>query len=368
MSSTNRRHGGSNRHPHLTVAPSPDSAASTATSTTSALAEEDAPLSTAGQVTIMLTPEEFMELAEPAGGTLTPSGSDEPIDTPAHEQTDEDEDAAFDRTTPTEQTEIPTPELDAEPAGADSAPEDRTTAEATEKGHWTDDPDPDPHFEQLANMTTAAPRALPAAGSASIDSPPIRPTRRTNSRPAAAANDRPPRRRLRRRNSILVAAAVITMALPAIVIARSSNTNAAHHAQTVAVSREQGLPDIQRSLESISAELVAIARRSVAAGARHGSRQHSASHVQHRAVTHRQSISAVDRPPVATSQTSQTEEITAAPAAPTTAAITSTPAQTVAVTRTSPSATTGHVAKSSSSPDQPPAYGEGGVLGAGHAG
>ncbi len=316
----------------------------------------------------MLTPEEFMELAEPAGRTLTPSGSNEPIDTPAHEQTDEDEDAAFDRTTPTEQTEIPTPELDAEPAGADSAPENRTTAEATEKDHRTDDPDPDPHFEHLANMTTAAPRALAAAGSASIDTAPIRPTRRTNSRPTPAANDRPPRRRQRRRNSILVAAAVITITLPAIVIARSSNTNAAHHAQTVAVSREQGLPDIQRSLESISAELVAIARRSVAAGARHGSRQHSASHVQHRAVTHRQSISAVDRPPVATSQTSQTEEITAAPAAPTTAAITSTPAQTVAVTRTSPSATTGHVAKSSSSPDQPPAYGEGGVLGAGHAG
>src|SRR5664279_4304806 len=59
MSSTNRRHGGSNRPPHLTVAPSPDSTAPTVTSTTSALAEEDAPLSTAGQVTIMLTPEEF---------------------------------------------------------------------------------------------------------------------------------------------------------------------------------------------------------------------------------------------------------------------------------------------------------------------
>ncbi|MGO9792034.1 MAG: hypothetical protein ACLP8S_21785 [Solirubrobacteraceae bacterium] len=365
MSSTNRRHGGSNRPPHLTVAPSPDSTAPTVTSTTSALAEEDAPLSTAGQVTIMLTPEEFMNLAEPGGETLTPSSSNEPIDTPAPEQTDEDEDAAFDRST-TEQTEIPTPELDTEPAGADRAPEDRTTAEATEKDARTDDPDPDPHFEQLANMTTAAPRALAAAGSASIDTPPIRPTRRTSSRAAPARRNRPPRRR--RRNSILVVAAVITITVPAILIARSSNTNAPHQAPTVALSREQGLPDIQRSLEPISAELAAIARRSIAAGARRSSRQHTARHAQHRAMTHRQSISAVDRSAVATSQTSQTGAITAAPAAPTTAAITSTPARTVAVTHTSPAATTGHMAKSSSSPSQPPAYGEGGVLGAGHAG
>jgi hypothetical protein len=143
MSSTNRRHGGSNRPPHLTVAPSPDSTAPTVTSTTSALAEEDAPLSTAGQVTIMLTPEEFMKLADPGGETLTPSSSNEPIDTPAREQTDEDEDedAAFDRST-TEHTEIPTPELDTEPAGAHSAPEDRTTAEDAEKDARTEDPTP----------------------------------------------------------------------------------------------------------------------------------------------------------------------------------------------------------------------------------
>jgi hypothetical protein len=157
---------------------------------------------------------------------------------------------------------------------------------------------------------------------------------------------------------------VITITVPAIVITRSSNTNASHRAPTVALSREQGLPDIQRSLEPISAEIAEIARRSAAAGARHSSPRHTARHVPHRPVKHHQSISAADRPRVATSQTAA---ITAE-AASTRDAITSTPAQTVTVTNTSPVTTTSHVTKRSSAPSQPPAYGEGGVLGAGHSG
>lgn len=367
MSSTNRRNGGSNRPSHLTVAPEPDSARATAVAKRSAQTEEDAPLTTSGQVTITLTREEYMDLVEKPDEASTPtSGTANGFldDTPARERAGAEEDAAFDHSTPIEPTatEPSVPDLDEEQRDTDTGPSCATT-DADEERRF--DRDPDPHFDELAGAGVSAElRGYDPPGSASIDTPPVRTARRSSPRPTPDQPQHGARRRFRRRSILLAPAlAGLAIAVFAIVPARPSHTIAAGSDPAAALVR---LPTFKQALAPSSAEIAALASRATSTGARHSVRQRSAGHAQHRTVTKGHSAPRVGPTALSTSPTNRSAGAAVAPDDPTSSAMGSTPARTVPTS--SPDTTKSSAVTTGSSSPSPPAYGEGGVLGAGHSG
>jgi hypothetical protein len=329
------------------MAPSPaDSAPSSAANDTASSVAEEAPFETSGNVAFMLTPDELADMLEKhqqQSSPSTPTGLLEVPDRRDREEAD-DEDAGGDQ-------------VELEPHAIHELQEDQDSA-------WSAT-DPDPTFEKLALSSTRPARTLDAPGSASIDTAPIRPARRRAPRPAHAR----PRWRaavwVSGRRSILAALVLVGLVVSAIVLQGPSRTAATISRPVASSAPALGLTAFRDAFAPIADDLTSISTRTGAPAAHRGSvrhrptpagRQHHPVRIGHRTAARTaestQSVPTRTAPVTVANSPVNDSPITSAPASP-------------------PPASSGTSSEHSASGDgsaSPPAYGEGGVLGAGHSG
>lgn len=375
MSSHNRRRGPSNRRPaYLQPAPSPDDQTSQ-TQASRALIREPAPRSSSTQtiapagerITVVLDQDEYFALldrADAAGARLLETHDDAALSN----SDNGDDDARLPNGGLPESDDITSGHPESVKTNASAAssspspPPDSDVAPAIAAG---DDDDPDP-FEQLA-LAGDAPRArtVAPAGSASIDIPPS--TRAHHrSRSNTDAGTRPHRQRrtagrrsLRRAGAL--GAVAIASGLVIVTILLGGSSSAPRRASDSQAATALAAPELTAHSDPFAVgyrlTAPAVPRSAHPRAAR---RRPASHHSRTRPRMHRHTATAVTGHASAATQDATAADSTpaAATADPT---VTNTPS--VSERSASPPAQT-----TNTSSANPPAYGEGGILGAGHIG
>lgn len=378
MPPNNRRGGSRRRVSHLKEAPPP------ARQTTRSTAEEEAPFATAGNVAITLTPDEYLELidkgaeqsdagtstgllAVPDGGSRAEvNDEDGPFQSPNQEQQPirDADDAPGDqqargahpgRPAQLDGSTLDEPQQNSPGAGSLAMP----------TGTCADD-DVDPTFEKLAVASaTASPRTLGVRGSAAIDSPPIRPSRKRTPRSSQA---RLRRRSMPRAGRRWVAAAVVVMGSAALSLVLVGMPQRPSH--SAAVSSQQGSLFQFATLGRAGQDPFAPKATTLAAASTQNHEPGARPRPRRSLARQRKALTARRQHPrrAQRRQTAVTPQRTESAAARTSHTTTqSSSAESTPATSPSTSSDSSGASGGGSSAS-PPAYGEGGVLGAGHAG
>lgn len=390
MPSNNRRRGPSNLPPYLR--PAPDEAPDQQNPGAALGDDVDAPWAPSSQVTVTLAQDEYMQLLDRVdriegrpSSLSSPSALLEGPGAQEHEPTD-DEDAPFApvSTAPPARQQLADLELaDEEPSGADAtanpAQLDFPTVDQSREAQQGAPPvlvqthafDPDPTFEKLALGSAGAVPTRPpgaAAGSAAIDTAPIRPARRrgrhlTDVGPEHAAQRLSGQRRIatsvlfsRVRSPRRVAAGA-AVALSVLVLASIVGVVGGHGRAPAAGAKAV------TDAASIGAKPVVETKRTPAPAITTRKRHKQAAHRTHRRSEHRHQQSTPQR----RLRTHAASPVHYAVAASTTTPPTTAPTRT-APTQTTPTAATPTVtAPAPSAPAKQPAFGLGGELGPGHS-
>jgi hypothetical protein len=389
MPANNRRGGPTHRVSHLKEAPPPGAHMPA----TSGAEEEEAPFVTAGNVSITLTPDEYLELVDQGAETRDGDTSIGLVAVPgpaSHDQID-DEDA------PLEPASCPPragrvakdtlgdhdayaagrtgpPQLEAAPVAEprSHSPAARSSLVAPADGDVRGDIDGDPMFERLAfaSAATSPTRTLGVRGSASIEGPPVRSPRK---RAARSGGARPLGRGVRRagRRSVIA----MLLGLVAVIACLVMVTLPQHPSRLAAVSSQRAASSESATLgrgvpgEAFApktAELAAASTQTHTAAARQRARHSLVRHRGTRNVGRRRSARPKRRQTVTKPHRRESAPVRTVPAAAPTLPTASAPASNGATSSSSSGDSSGSSGSGGSA--SPPAYGEGGVLGAGHAG
>ncbi len=299
MPSNNHRQGKTRRSAHLKEAPAPSERRET-------LPPEDEPWTLATQTTVTLTQDEYIRLRDQAedraiadapGSVPTPSHTD---DYHRAELSDQEGDIhAVGSSTPAAAEQPPLAGV----ANAQQAELDSSSLTSSDEVPLEKHPDPDPHFDELANASARPPRACGLPGSAAIEAAPIRAARRRATSRSEHAERHTAAPRFRRRRIILPAALVLLVLIIAFTLERPSTS-----ITTSSASRHQaGLIAVGQLLAPLTQDIALIAKDT----ALHGSAAHSARpssrlrHTQHRAPRRRRTVARAKRAPITAAHTTQ---------------------------------------------------------------
>ena len=241
MPSDYRRQGRSRPFSHLKVAPSADEGQ------TLTLPPEDALVMSSERVMVELTPDEYMQLRDEAAERST---ADAPRDMTASLSPNKDhqiQDGHDDEVVPfaadaglADQAEL---------ASATAASPEQTPAEH----------DPDPHFDKLATQAAISQRPSGPAGTALIDAPPARPTRRRAPRRPVRTGDRKAPLRLHRRLTTVAAMTIAVVAI-ALVLERPSGPSATSSAGRATAAATSGLSTVGALLTPVTRDVEVLAQ------------------------------------------------------------------------------------------------------------
>ena len=239
MPSNHRRQGRSRPSSHLKVAPVAADDRETLT-----LPPEDAPVMSSERVMVQLTPDEYVQLRDEAAERST---ADAPRDIAASLSANEDhqvEDADDDEVAPFAAA-AGLANL-AKLGSAMAASPDQTPLEH----------DPDPHFDKLATRTAVSQRPSGPPGTALIDAPPARRSRRRVSQQPARTGEREAARRPRRRWTILAAAAIPVVAV--VLVLDRPQPSATNSAPATAAGQTSGLGTLGALLAPLTHHLAVL--------------------------------------------------------------------------------------------------------------